>query len=82
MIGAKGSPLQLILSTVYHIDVPNGNIKLADAETAIGATKAKALASVKDIAGETAAAIVSALTNAGASKDEVDRALKAVGAEK
>lgn len=33
VIGAKGSPLQLILSTVYHIDVPNGNIKLADAET-------------------------------------------------
>lgn len=33
VIGAKGSPLQLILSSVYHIDVPNGNIKLADAET-------------------------------------------------
>jgi F-type H+-transporting ATPase subunit b len=56
--------------------------KLADAETAIGATKEKALASVKDIAGETVVAIVSALTNAGASKDEVDRALAAVGAEK
>ncbi|MBL8518479.1 MAG: FtsX-like permease family protein [Betaproteobacteria bacterium] len=35
VIGAKGSPLQLILSTVYHIDVPNGNIKLADAETVL-----------------------------------------------
>lgn len=56
--------------------------KLADAETAIGATKAKALSSVKDIAGETVAAIVHALTSAGASKDEIDRALKAVGAEK
>lgn len=27
VIGAKGSPLQLILSAVYHIDAPTGNIK-------------------------------------------------------
>ena len=26
VIGAKGSPLQLILSSVYHIDNPTGNI--------------------------------------------------------
>ncbi|MFL2675853.1 MAG: FtsX-like permease family protein [Alphaproteobacteria bacterium] len=26
VIGAKGSPLQLVLSTVYHIDIPTGNI--------------------------------------------------------
>ena len=26
VVGAKGSPLQLILSSVYHIDIPNGNI--------------------------------------------------------
>ena len=26
VIGAKGSPLQLILSSVYHIDIPTGNI--------------------------------------------------------
>ncbi len=26
VVGAKGSPLQLILSTVYHIDIPTGNI--------------------------------------------------------
>lgn len=32
VIGAKGSPLQLILSAVYHVDVPTGNIKYADAE--------------------------------------------------
>lgn len=32
VIGAKGSPLQLILSTVYHIDAPTGNIKLDEAE--------------------------------------------------
>ncbi len=25
-VGAKGSPLQLILSSVYHIDVPTGNV--------------------------------------------------------
>lgn len=32
VIGAKGSPLQLILSAVYHIDAPTGNIKYKDAE--------------------------------------------------
>ena len=26
VVGAKGSPLQLILSSVYHIDIPTGNI--------------------------------------------------------
>jgi putative ABC transport system permease protein len=33
VIGAKGSPQQIILSAVYHADYPTGNIKLADAET-------------------------------------------------
>ena len=28
VVGAKGSPLQLILSSVYHIDAPTGNIPL------------------------------------------------------
>lgn len=32
VLGAKGSPLQLILSAVYHLDAPTGNIKYADAE--------------------------------------------------
>ncbi|MEX2513723.1 MAG: FtsX-like permease family protein [Cyclobacteriaceae bacterium] len=32
VIGAKGSPLQLVLSSVYHIDFPTGNIDLAEAE--------------------------------------------------
>lgn len=31
VVGAKGSPVQLILSSVYHIDVPTGNIDLAEA---------------------------------------------------
>ncbi|MBB5019397.1 putative ABC transport system permease protein [Chitinivorax tropicus] len=31
VVGAKGSPLQLILSSVYHADVPNGNIPLTEA---------------------------------------------------
>ena len=31
VVGAKGSPLQLVLSAVYHLDTPTGNIKLADA---------------------------------------------------
>mgnify|MGYP005838500523 CR=1 FL=1 len=26
VVGAKGSPLQLILSAIYHVDVPTGNI--------------------------------------------------------
>ncbi len=26
VVGAKGSPLQLVLSSIYHIDYPNGNI--------------------------------------------------------
>ena len=29
VVGAKGSPLQLILSSIYHVDVPTGNIPLA-----------------------------------------------------
>lgn len=29
VVGAKGSPLQLVLSGVYHLDVPPGNIPLA-----------------------------------------------------
>ncbi|MDN5216649.1 ABC transporter permease [Fulvivirgaceae bacterium BMA12] len=32
VVGAKGSPLQLILSAVFHIDAPTGNIKLIEAE--------------------------------------------------
>ncbi|MEP0213762.1 MAG: ABC transporter permease [Cellulophaga sp.] len=32
VVGAKGSPLQLVLSSVLHIDAPTGNIKLKDAE--------------------------------------------------
>ena len=31
VVGAKGSPLQLVLSAVYHLDAPTGNIKMADA---------------------------------------------------
>ena len=33
VVGAKGSPLQLILSSVYHLDVPTGNIPLAALDT-------------------------------------------------
>ncbi len=32
VVGAKGSPLQLILSSVYHIDDPTGNIPLSEYE--------------------------------------------------
>jgi putative ABC transport system permease protein len=32
VVGAKGSPLQLILCNIFHIDFPTGNIKLNDAE--------------------------------------------------
>jgi putative ABC transport system permease protein len=33
VVGAKGSPMQLILSAVFHLDVPTGNILLSDAES-------------------------------------------------
>ncbi|QNL21859.1 ABC transporter permease [Hyphobacterium sp. CCMP332] len=32
VVGAKGSPLQIILCTIFHIDYPTGNIKLEDVE--------------------------------------------------
>ena len=32
VLGAKGSPLQLILANVYHIDAPTGNILQSEAE--------------------------------------------------
>lgn len=31
VVGAKGSPLQIILSSIFHIDFPTGNISLDDA---------------------------------------------------
>ena len=30
VVGAKGSPLQIILSSVYHIDAPTGNVDVKD----------------------------------------------------
>ena len=35
VIGAKGSPLQLVLSTVFQIDIPTGNILMSDAAPVI-----------------------------------------------
>jgi putative ABC transport system permease protein len=32
VVGAKGSPLQLVLSSVYHVDIPTGNISGEDAQ--------------------------------------------------
>jgi putative ABC transport system permease protein len=32
VVGAKGSPMQLILAGVFHIDVPPGNIRLDDVQ--------------------------------------------------
>lgn len=32
VVGAKGSPLQIILSSVYHIDIPTGNIPYDEAQ--------------------------------------------------
>ena len=31
VVGAKGSPLQLILSSVFHVDIPTGNVRIGDA---------------------------------------------------
>ena len=33
VVGAKGSPLQLIMAGVFHLDVPPGNILVSDVET-------------------------------------------------
>lgn len=33
VVGSKGSPMQLILSSVFHLDIPTGNIPLEAAET-------------------------------------------------
>ncbi len=32
VVGAKGSPLQLILCNIFHMDFPTGNIKLVEAD--------------------------------------------------
>ncbi len=32
VVGAKGSPMQLVLAAVFHIDVPGGNIPLEEAK--------------------------------------------------
>jgi putative ABC transport system permease protein len=32
VVGAKGSPMQLILCNIFHVDFPTGNINLAEAE--------------------------------------------------
>ncbi len=33
VVGAKGSPLQIILASIYHMDYPTGNIPLKEAAT-------------------------------------------------
>ena len=36
VVGAKGSPLQIVLSSIYHIDLPTGNIPYSSLETISG----------------------------------------------
>lgn len=36
VVGAKGSPLQLILCNIFHVDFPTGNINLKEAERIAG----------------------------------------------
>ena len=38
VIGAKGSPLQLVLSAVFQMDVPTGNVSLVDAAAVMRAS--------------------------------------------
>ena len=35
VLAAKGSPIQSILANIYHVDVPTGNIPVADAKRII-----------------------------------------------
>jgi F-type H+-transporting ATPase subunit b len=53
--------------------------KLAEAEARISSTKTKALASVNDVAADTAGAMVKQLIGADVSADEVKRALASLG---
>ena len=32
VVGSKGSPLQLVLSSIHHVDIPTGNISYKDAK--------------------------------------------------
>ncbi len=41
VIGAKGSPLQLILSSIYHVDLPVGNIPYTEAKRWMGHPQVK-----------------------------------------
>ncbi len=41
VVGAKGSPLQLILASVYHVDAPTGNIMVRDARAVAAAPAVK-----------------------------------------
>jgi putative ABC transport system permease protein len=41
VVGAKGSPLHLVLSSVYHLDAPTGNIKLREARKIMEAPMVK-----------------------------------------
>jgi putative ABC transport system permease protein len=41
VIGAKGSPLQLVLSALYQIDAPTGNIRISDAAGIIAAPQVR-----------------------------------------
>ena len=47
VVGAKGSPLQLVLSSVLHVDVPTGNIKLEEAATIDGCSNLSSSESLK-----------------------------------
>jgi putative ABC transport system permease protein len=35
VIGAKGSPMQLILSSIFHVDIPTGNVPISEASQII-----------------------------------------------
>jgi putative ABC transport system permease protein len=41
VIGAKGSPLQLVLSSLFQVDAPTGNVTLGDAATIIAEPQVK-----------------------------------------
>jgi putative ABC transport system permease protein len=41
VIGAKGSPMQLILSSIFQVDVPTGNILMRDAQPVVSSRMVK-----------------------------------------
>ena len=71
--GAKGSPMQLVLSAIYHLDAPTGNIPLADALALARHPAVRSAARVVDLARRAVAVLGSSRMDDGGLLEESDR---------